>query len=316
MKTLYSLIQPFKTEYLSVSNMHSLYLEQSGNPKGIPVIVLHGGPGAQSKPDHRRFFDPKKYRIIIYDQRGCGKSKPSGELQENTTSELISDIEKIKMHLNIDTWMVFGGSWGSTLGLLYAEAFPDSVTHMIFRGIFLCRKWEIDWLFQTDHLKVIFPDIWEQYMGLAPPEKQSNLLNAYKEMLLGKDEILKTRAFRILTLLEDARQRMVSLIDSPEKINSQMTDLDRESYKILFYYIENIMFLKENQILNSVDKIRHIPTVILHGRYDLVCPLQSAWELHKAFPEAEFHILPATSHKATEPLMIDKLIEYTNRFSR
>lgn len=314
MKTLYSPITPYKTEYLPVSQLHSLYLEQSGNQSGIPVVVLHGGPGAKSKSDHRRYYNPAKYRIIVFDQRGCGKSTPSGEIKENTTQDLIKDLEKIRKHLKIKKWMVAGGSWGSTLALVYAETYPKVVERMLLRGIFLCRQWELDLLFQSDNMKDIFPDIWEKYIGLVKKEKQNNLFKAYEEILFGKDKNLKKKAFHALSLLEDARQRLVSAVDSGENVELEMTNLDRDSYKIYFHYIHNQMFLKKDQILKNINKIRHIPTVILHGCYDLVCPLQTAWDLHKAFPEAIFHIVPASSHKATEPRMTDKIIEYTDKF--
>ena len=314
MKLLYSAIEPYKTEYFKVSNTHSLYLEQSGNPKGIPILELHGGPGAKSKPDHRRYYNPKKYRIIFFDQRGCGKSKPAGETKENTTWNLVEDIEKIRKHLGIEKWIVNGGSWGSTLALAYAESHPKGVQRLILRSIFLCRKWELKELFNSDRFSVVYPDVWEEFVGFIPKQERKNLAKAYEKRIFGRDKKLQEKATQLLYLWDTVRQYLVPPV---EKLNDiKVTGESINGWKIFFHYMKHNMFLKENQLIKNIDKIRKIPGAIFHGRYDMICPLQNAWDLHKAWPEAQFNIIPDASHKLSEPGTREKVMEYLERLRR
>ncbi len=310
MKQLYPSIDPYKTEYLPVSKLHSLYLEQSGNQNGIPIVLLHGGPGAKSKPDHRRYYDPKKYRIIIFDQRGCGRSIPSSETIENTTWDLVEDIETIRKHLGIDKWIVIGGSWGSTLALAYAETYPHNVSRLVLRSIFLCRKWELEEFFNSDRFSVIYPDIWEEFVEFIPEKERNDLAKAYEKRMFTKDIKIRNRAIQLFSFWDLVRQQLIPEVDKPEDI---VVNDKSFGWKIYFHYHNRKMFFKENQLLKNINKIRHIPGVILHGRYDLICPLQNAWDLHKAWPEAEFHIIPATSHKLSEPGMAEKWVEYFDK---
>jgi len=307
MKALYPLIEPYKTEYFPVSKLHSLYLEQTGNPKGIPVIALHGGPGSKSKPDHRRYFDPKKFRIIFFDQRGCGKSIPSGETKENATWDLVSDIEKIRKHLKIEKWIVTGGSWGSALALAYAETYPNNILRLIIRSIFLCRKWELKELFNNDRFSVVYPDFWKEYVDFIPKREQRNLSKAYEKRIFGSDEKTRNRAVQLLSYWDIIRQQLIPEVKRPEDI---IIDEKSFGWHIFFHYHNHKMFLKENQLIKNIKKIFHIPGVIFHGRYDMICPLQNAWDLHKAWPKAEFHVIPDASHKLSEPGTAEKVIEY------
>ncbi|MDO8610257.1 MAG: prolyl aminopeptidase, partial [bacterium] len=306
MPTLYPPIEPYKTEFLKVSEIHSIYLEQSGNPNGIPIIVLHGGPGGRTKSEHRQIFNPEKFRVIFFDQRGCGKSIPSGETQANTTQDLVEDIEKVRKYLHIDKCIVYGGSWGSALAILYAEMYPESINRLILRSIFLCTKRELDWLFNDDTLSVIYPDVWEKYIGLVLENERGNIMKAYEKMIFGKDKKLQIKAIQLQSFWSLIRQQLILKIEKPEDIIVDETGINGR--KILYHYLNNKMFLEEGQLLKNINFIRHIPTVIIHGRYDMNCPLKSAWDLHKAFPEAEFYIIPGASHKFTEPGIMEKLI--------
>lgn len=311
MKSLYPPIQPYKIEYLPVSKLHLVYLEQSGNPKGIPILELHGGPGSKSKPDHRRYYNPEKFRIIFFDQRGCGKSKPAGETKENNTLNLINDIEKIKKHLMIKKWIIHGGSWGSTLALAYTEKYPESVSRLIVRSIFLCRKLDLKELFDSDRFSVVYPDVWEKFVGFIQKEEWKNLAKAYEKRIFGKDKKLQEKATQLLYLWDRVRQYLIPPTQKLDKI--KITEESINGWKIFFHYMKHNMFLKENQLIENISKIRHIPGVIFHGRYDLICPLQNAWDLHKAWPEAKFHIIPDASHKLSEPGMREKVIEFLDR---
>lgn len=309
---LFPEIEPYNSFRLKVSDIHELYIEECGNPKGKPVVFLHGGPGAGMSAKHRRYFDPKYYRIILFDQRGAGRSTPHAELRENTTWDLVADIEKIKTHLEIDQWMVFGGSWGSTLALAYAQAHPKSVSGLVLRGIFLCRKEEINWFYQygAHH---IFPDCWEPYYNLIPESGRDNLLKSYHELLTGNNELMRLKAAKAWSTWEGST---VKLVPNPEAIKTFGSDHMALSLARIeaHYFINNCWFRNENQLLEDVYKIRHIPAVIVHGRYDVVCPFKNAWDLHKAWPEARFDIIPVAGHAVDEPGIIDALIRATESF--
>lgn len=309
MRRWYRPIEPYKTEYLWVSKLHKLYLEQSGNPKGIPIIHLHGGPGSKSKPDYRRYYNPKKYRIILFDQRGCGKSHPQGETKQNMTWDLVEDMEKIRKHLKIDKWVVTGGSWGSSLALAYAETHPDSISHLIVRSIFLCREWELDELFDSDRFSVVYPDIWEEFSGFIPEKERGNLSKAYEKRVFGTNKKIQKKAIQLLSFWDIIRQQLLPKIKSPDEI---MVNRMSFGWKIFFHYFRNKMFFKKNQLLKNIKNIRKISGIIFHGRYDMTCPLQNAWDLYKAWPEAEFSIIADGAHKVSDPGMTDKMIECTD----
>lgn len=309
MSKLFPPIDPYKTEYLQVSKTHQLYLEQSGNPHGKPVIHLHGGPGSYSKPDQRRFYDPEKYHIIIFDQRGCGKSKPAGEIKENTTWEIVEDIERIRNHLKIKNWLIHGRSWGSTLALAYSEKYPNRIKALILGGIFTFRKFEVDWF--SGGAKLFYPDAWERLTKNLDIKNKDNL-NEFMTSLLSSSNTKKAiRAARDYDIWNDHLMRLVPKI-SKKKLPAEAS---LNAIKILFHYINNGGFLKEGQLLQNAYKIRHIPTVIIQGRYDMCCPPITAWELFKRLPQAELYLLPKAGHKSQENGVVEKIIEYTNKFS-
>ncbi len=308
----YPHIEPFKTEFLKVSSLHTLYVEQCGNPKGQPILFLHGGPGGGCQPDHRRFFDPKHYHIILFDQRGSGRSTPAAELKENTTWELVSDIEKIRNHLTIKDWTVFGGSWGSTLALAYAISHPVNVKALVLRGIFLCRPSEIKWFYQ-DGASQIFPDAWEKYRDHIPPAERHDFVKAYHKRLTDENADVRLAAARIWSQWEAATSR---LFVDPKSIQ----DFDEPVLALQFariechYFMNKSFFDTDNFLIENIEKIRHIPASIVQGRYDVVCPMRSAWDLHTAWPEASLHIIADAGHAAGEPGIRSKLIECTNAY--
>ncbi len=313
MTTLYPPIEATQTGLLKVCDIHEIYWEESGNPNGKPVVFVHGGPGGGSSPETRRFFNPQKYRIIQFDQRGCGKSTPHACLDENTTWDLVADMEKIREMLDIDKWQVFGGSWGSTLSLSYAQKHPERVTELVLRGIFMLREKELRWFYQ-EGASFIFPDAWEQYESFIPASERHDLLAAYHKRLLSDDTELRLEAARRWSVWEASTSY---LIPDDKKIDSSAD----AQFALAFARIENHYFTNkgffddENQLLNNIDSIRHIPTVIVQGRYDVVCPMQTAWELHKAFPEAEFVIAKNAGHASIEPNIMSALVEATDRFA-
>ena len=310
MRKLYRLIKPFKRESLRVSNIHRLYVEQSGNPRGESVVVLHGGPGSPSKPRHRRYYDPDKYRIIIFDQRGCGKSKPLGELRENTTQDLVEDIEKIRKHLGIDKWYVSGGSWGSTLALAYAEAHPEKVKALFLRGIYTGRKFESEWVTKMG-ANIFFPENWEKYSSYIPEKGRKNLTKAYAKIILkGKKKEAKEAA-RIASNWEGS---LLRLVKKEEKVK-KFTEKDFVSARIFAHYEIHKSFLKEGQLLREADKIKNVPGFIVQGRYDMICPPITAWELHKAWPKSKMEFVTPAGHYGTEKGIIEKFLEYTDRFA-
>lgn len=314
MRTLYPEIEPFNTGFLQVSELHTLYFEEAGNPLGKPVVFLHGGPGGGIIPNYRRYFDPKKWRIILFDQRGCGQSKPFAELKENTTWDLVSDIEKIRTHLKIERWSVFGGSWGSTLALSYAITHPSICRELFLRGIFLLRKKEIDWFYQEGCSK-IFPDAWEGYVAPIPMDERGDFVSAFYKRLTSPDKQVRTEAAKAWSVWEGSTSKLIPDADVVERFAED--DFADAFARIECHYFTNKGFFSEdNFLLNNVDKIRNIPTVIVQGRYDVVCPAESAWELHRAFPEAHFHLIGNAGHSLSEEGITDKLIEYTDLWSK
>ena len=306
-------IEPFNTFKLKVSDIHTLNIEESGNPEGKPVVFLHGGPGGGVEPIYRQYFNPQKWRIIIFDQRGCGKSTPASELKENTTWDLVEDIEKIRNHLNIDKWTIFGGSWGSTLSLSYAVSHPERCTELILRGIFMLRKKELQWFYQ-EGASFIYPDAWEKYLAPIPEEKRDNLMSAYYEILTGNDKQARYRAAKAWSIWEASTSKLI-------QNKKSLHHFENESVADVFariechYFINEGFFDYDGWLLDQIDTIKHIPTVIVQGRYDVVCPMITAWELHKKWPEADFHVISDSGHSMLEAGIRDKLIEYTNKFS-
>jgi len=312
MRTLYPEITPYHTDKIKVSAIHTLYFEECGNPNGRTVIFLHGGPGGGIQPSYRQYFNPEKWRIILLDQRGCGQSTPFAELRENTTWDLVADIETLRQHLKIEKWAVFGGSWGATLALTYGITHPESCTAFFLRGIFLLRKKEIDWFYQEGCSK-IYPDAWEEYLKPIPPSERGNLVQAYHQRLTSPDAQVRRSAAKAWAIWEGSTSK---LIPDDKMIEHYGEDNFAEAFaRIECHYFTNKGFFPEdNFLLNNVHKIRHIPAVIVQGRYDVVCPAENAWDLHRAWPEAELKIIPNAGHSLSEIGTMDALIEATDRF--
>lgn len=313
-RTLYPEIEPYRTGRLPVSGGHDLYFEESGNPKGKPAIFLHGGPGGGTEPKHRRYFDPKAYRIILVDQRGCGKSTPFASIEQNSTWDLVDDIEALRKLLEIEKWQVFGGSWGSTLALAYAQTHPERVTELVLRGIFLLRKSEIDWFYQHGASEM-FPDAWEEYWNHIPEAERGDMLRAYYKRLTSPDAKVRGDAARIWSQWEG---RTSCLLPNEELIARTGGD----EFSLAFARIECHYFTNHGWLLDgkellapaNIAKIRKIPGVIVQGRYDVVCPARSAWDLHKAWPEANLKIVRDAGHSAAEPGIVHELVSATDRF--
>ncbi len=308
MYKLFPDIKPYTSQRLAVDPPHELYLEECGNPKGLPILFVHGGPGAGCEEYHRRFFDPNIYRIILFDQRGAGRSTPHANLEKNTTADLVADMEKIRMLLGVDRWVLFGGSWGSTLSLVYAETHPERVLGLILRGIFLCRSWEIHWFYQEGANR-IFPDHWQDFIAIIPESERGNLLQAHYRRLTGSDEVARMASAkawslwegRVATLLPN--KRVVGFFGSPHTALSLA--------RIEAHYFAHDTFLQPDQVIREAYRLNNIPGTIVHGRYDMVCPIQSAWELHRAWPLAKFQIVPDAGHSAAEPGITHALIKAT-----
>ena len=313
MRELYPPRQPYNEGYLKVSDLHTIHFEESGNPQGKPIVLLHGGPGGGCPPFYRQYFDPEKWRLIMFDQRGCGQSKPHAELQENTTWYLVNDIEKLREHLNIKQWVVFGGSWGSTLSLAYSQTHPDRCKGLILRGIFMLRQKEIRWFYQ-EGASYIFPDAWEEYVKPIPINERDDMLTAYYKRLTSPDAQIRLEAARAWSIWEASTSRLFPDFDLKQRFG---TDVFAEAFaRIECHYFINKGFLEpEDQLLLNVDRIRHIPAVIVQGRYDVVCPMMSAWELHRAWEEAEFIVVPDAGHSMSEPGIRSGLIEATDKFA-
>jgi proline iminopeptidase len=312
MKTLYDPIEPFDRGKLPVSPIHTLYYEQCGNPEGQPVVFLHGGPGGGIVEDYRRYFDPEAYRVVLFDQRGSGQSTPHASLEENTTWHLVADIERLREHLGIESWMVFGGSWGSTLSLAYAQTHPQRARQLVLRGIFLCRPKEIEWFYQ-EGASAIFPDVWEEYVKVIPAAERHDMLTAYHRRLTSEDEAVRLEAARAWSIWEGSTSKLFPDPDLIEHFAEPQQALSLARIEC-HYFMHNSFFETDNYLIENVGKIRHIPTVIVQGRYDVVCPMMSAWELHRAWPEAELHVIPDAGHSVSEPGIIDALVEATDRF--
>lgn len=307
---LFPEIEPYEKGYLAVGGPHQIYWEQCGNPDGVPVVFLHGGPGAGASPTHRRFFDPAHYRIVIFDQRGAGRSKPLGDLTDNTTGHLIADIEMLRQKLGIERWMVFGGSWGSTLALAYAEAHPERVRALILRGIFLCRTSEIDWFLYG--MKTFAPEAWRSFVEHLPESERGDLLASYYRRLTDPDPNVHMPAARRWSVYEGT---CCTLLPSPETVESFGRDTTALGLaRMEAHYFIHSIFLPENALLKNVDRIRRIPGFIVQGRYDLVCPIETADELHRAWPEAEYVIVPDAGHSALEPGIRAQLVAAMERF--
>ncbi len=312
----YPPIKPFNSGFLKVSPIHDIYYEESGNPNGKPVVFLHGGPGGGTDAKMRQFFNPKKYRIVLFDQRGCGKSKPSANLEDNTTWHLVSDIEAVREHLGIERWQVFGGSWGSTLALAYAQKHPERCTELVLRGIFLLRKSELDWFYQ-DPLGAasLFPEFWEDYLAPLSESERKDCVASYYKRLTSDDKSVLLEAARAWSVWESALSYFHMNVGYVKRANE--ADFAAAFARIECHYFINGGFLERpNQLLEDVHKIRHIPAVIVQGRYDVVCPARSAWDLKKAWPEADLRIVPDAGHSAFEPGTARELVMATDRFAR
>jgi proline iminopeptidase len=313
MRELYPPIEPYHQGKLQVSELHTIHFEESGNPDGKPVIFLHGGPGGGITPMYRQYFDPNLWRIIIFDQRGCGQSTPYAELRENTTWDLVSDIEKLREHLGIQQWVVFGGSWGSTLALAYSQTHPESCLGLILRGIFMLRPLELHWFYQ-EGASYIFPDAWQEYLKPIPVEERHDLLSAYYQRLTSEDHQIRLEAARAWSVWEGSTSKLFPSETTIQRFGE--ADFAEAFARIECHYFVNKGFFKTpNQLLENVDRIRHLPAVIVQGRYDVVCPMITAWELHQVWQEAEFIVVPDAGHSMTEPGILTALIETSDRFA-
>lgn len=314
MRTFYPPIEPYDAGRLAVSPLHTLHYEQCGNPRGKPVVFVHGGPGGGCDAWHRQFFDPTRYRIVLFDQRGCGRSTPHAELRDNTTWDLVADMEKLRAHLGIGGWQVFGGSWGSTLALAYAETHPAHVTELVLRGIFLIRRKELEWFYQ-EGAGWIYPDAWDKYLAAIPEVERGDLMGAYHRRLTHPDRTVQLAAAKAWSIWEGATSRLYT---DPAMLNHYAED----DFALAFarieahYFVHGAWFDHDDQLLRNVDKIRQIPCAIVQGRYDVVCPLRSAWDLHLAWPEAKLEIVADAGHSALEAGIVDKLIAATDGFAK
>ncbi len=305
-------IEARATGMLPVSDLHTMYWEESGNPEGVPAVFVHGGPGGGTEPAHRRFFDPQAFRIVLFDQRGCGHSTPHAELRDNTTWDLVADMERLRAHLGIEKWLVFGGSWGSTLALAYAQAHPDRVHALVLRGVFLCRRAELEWFYQGG-CDWLFPDAWEDYVAMIPEAERGDLIAAYYRRLTSDDPELRSAAAHAWSVWE---ARTSKLIPSSALVDRYADGPFADAFaRIECHYFQNrCWWRQDDQLLADAHLIRHIPGAIVQGRYDVVCPMRSAWELHRAWPEAELHVIPDAGHSAFEDGICDRLVEVTDRF--
>ncbi|MDA1221504.1 MAG: prolyl aminopeptidase [Planctomycetota bacterium] len=309
---LYPPIEPYESGYLDVGSGHSIYWEQSGNPNDKPAVFLHGGPGGGSDPKFRRYHDPEVYRIVVFDQRGCGKSRPYASLHDNTTWHLVADIEALRTHLGIEQWQVFGGSWGSTLALAYAQNHPERVTELVLRGIFMLRRSELEWFYQggADQL---FPDAWEHYLEPIPEVERGDLMSAYYRRLTSEDALVRRAAARAWSIWEGSTSYLVQDLSHIARTGE---DEFAEAFARIecHYFVHGGFFETDGQLLQNVDRIRHIPAVIVQGRYDVVCPMRSAWDLHRAWPEADLRVVATAGHSANEVGNSAELVRATDRF--
>jgi proline iminopeptidase len=310
---LFPEIHPYRSGTLAVSDPHRIYFEECGNPQGKPVVMVHGGPGGGSNPTMRRFHDPARYRIILFDQRGCGRSTPHASLQDNTTWHLVADMEALRAHLGLERWQLCGGSWGSTLALAYAETHPERVTELILRGIFTLRRAELLWFYQ-EGCSWMFPDAFEAYLKPIPPAERGDMIAAYHKRLTGDDPAVRLEAARAWSIWEGTT---LALLPDDERINA----FGNADYALAFariechYFINKGFFARDNQLIADAGKIRHIPGVIVQGRYDVVTPLRTAWDLKQAWPEAELRIAPMAGHAMTEPGIVHEIVTTSERFA-
>ena len=309
MKLLYPPIKCNRHFYLPVDNTHQLYVEESGAVDGIPVLFIHGGPGAGCSPDDRRFFNPEKYRIILFDQRGAGRSLPYAELTHNTTQDLIDDIEKIRLHLGIDQWLLFGGSWGSTLSLLYAQSHPEHVRAMVLRGVFLCRPKDLHWFYQEGASR-FFPDYWQDFIRPIASEQRGDYISAYYQLLTGDNELAQLNAAKRWSLWEGRCATLRPNVDVADAFSQAHLALSLARIEA-HYFIHN-GFIGNNQILEKMHVIQDIPSMIVHGRYDMICPVDNAVELQRRWPAAELHIIRDAGHSSRETSIVDALVRATD----
>jgi len=312
MPGLFPEIEPFDSGRLQVDEVHSVYFEQCGNPRGKPVVFVHGGPGGGSSPVHRRFWDPAVHRIVLFDQRGCGRSSPHAELRNNTTWDLIADMERIRAHLAIDRWQLFGGSWGSTLALAYAQEYPERVTEMILRGIFLLRRREIEWYYQEGASR-IFPEAWQKYLEPIPEDERGDMVGAYYRRLTSADRKERLAAARAWSMWEGSTSR---LVPDPNLIARTGEASFAEAFARIecHYFINGGFFDNPNQLLDNMHRLSNIPAVIVQGRYDIVCPVESAFQLHQAWPKSKLIVAPGAGHSALEPEITEQLVAATTSF--
>jgi proline iminopeptidase len=309
---LFPPIEPYATGMLKLEAPHTLYWEQSGNPHGTPVAFLHGGPGAGATPTHRRFFDPQHYRIIIFDQRGAGRSTPLGSVADNTTAHLVADMEALRRHLGIERWVLFGGSWGSTLALAYAETHPERCLGLVLRGVFLCRRSEVDWFLYG--IRAVFPEAWRAFSGFLPESERQDLLEAYHRRLTNPDPAVHMPAARAWSTYEGACS---TLLPSPDTVAAFGEDrMALGLARIEAHYFRNNVVAPKDDLVRRIDTIRRLPAIIVQGRYDMVCPIVSADELARAWPEAEYVIVPDAGHSAMEPGIRARLIAATEKLRR
>jgi len=312
LRTLYPGIEPFESGMLDVGDGHAIYWERVGTEGATPAVFLHGGPGGGMSPKHRRLFDPARYDTILFDQRGCGRSTPNASLEANTTWHLVADIERLREKFGFDRWLVFGGSWGSTLGLAYAETHPGRVSALILRGIYTLSRAELDWYYQFG-VSEMFPDKWERFVAPVPPAERGHMMTAYRKLLTGTDRAKRIEAAKAWSRWEG---ETITLLPEPETSDP----FAEEDYAVAFARIENHYFvhggwLRERQLLDDAHRLKGIPGVIVHGRYDMPCPARYAWELHKGWPEAEFFLIEGAGHAYSEPGILDRLIYATDRFA-
>ncbi len=314
LRDLYPPIKPYRTDFLKVSDLHCIYYEEVGNPEGKPVVFLHGGPGGGIEAQHRQYFNPKKWRIVLFDQRGCGKSTPFAELRENTTWDLVADIERLRTHLGIEKWAVFGGSWGSTLALAYSETHPERCTELILRGIFLMRQKEIHWFYQ-EGANWFFPDAWQDYIAPIPPAERGDMLAAYYKRLTSPNKQTRLRAAKAWSVWEGTLSKL--LPDAKHIARFAADDFAIAFARIeCHYFIHKGFFEHDDELLRNAKRIAHLPTIIVQGRYDVICPPISAWELHQALPKSKLIIVPDAGHAASEPGIRSALVQATDYFSK
>jgi len=312
LRQLYPPVEPYNTGTLKVSDVHTIYFEECGNPQGKVAVFVHGGPGGGADRTDRGFFDPKAYRVVIFDQRGAGRSKPHANLVDNTTWHLVSDMEKIREHLKIEKWLVFGGSWGSTLALAYAETYPDRVTELVLRGIFLLRRSELLWFYQ-DGASQLYPDAWEHYLEPIPLVERFDMMSAYYRKLTSDNKEVRLKAAKAWSVWEGSTSKLITPLDFAAKY--AMDEFADAFARIeCHYFVHGGFFETDDQLLRNASKLSKIPTIIVQGRYDLVCPMRSAWDLHKVLPQSKLIIIPDAGHNSREPGTLNALIEATDSF--